>query len=149
SVVPGTNTTYTIVVTNPGGAGSPSTAANFTVNDPIPTGVTGFTWSGNGKTNQTGPINNDLVASLAPGASLTYTVTAAVNAAATGSITNQVSVNAANDTNTSNNTTTDVDTLTPQNDVSVTKTDGVTSVVPGTSTTYTITVSNIGPSAAT
>ena len=34
-------------------------------------------------------------------------------------------------------------------DVSVTKTDGVTSVVPGTSTTYTITVSNSGPSTAT
>src|SRR4029450_4333150 len=48
-----------------------------------------------------------------------------------------------------NNNPSDTATLTPQADLSVTKTDGVTSAVPGTSTTYTIVVSNQGPSAVT
>jgi uncharacterized repeat protein (TIGR01451 family) len=38
--------------------------------------------------------------------------------------------------------------LTPQGDLSITKTDGVASKVPGTSVTYTITVTNNGPSHA-
>ena len=47
-----------------------------------------------------------------------------------------------------NNSATDTDTLTPQADVSITKTDGATSEVPGTSVTYTIVASNAGPSNA-
>ena len=43
-----------------------------------------------------------------------------------------VTVTAANDSNPSNNTATDTDTLTPQVDVSVTKTDFASTVVPGT-----------------
>src|SRR5207249_7653690 len=72
-----------------------------------------------------------------------------VDASVAGSISNTVSVTAANDTNPNNNTATDTDNLTPQVDVSVTKDDGVTSVIPGRSTTYTIVVSNSGPSTAT
>src|SRR5436309_345821 len=69
-----------------------------------------------------------------------------------------VTVGAANDTNGANNSATDTDNLTPQNDVSVTKTDSdggssitpsTGAVVPGTSFSYTITVSNSGPSTAT
>ena len=41
---------------------------------------------------------------------------------------------------------TDTDQLTPQADLSVTKTDGKTSAVPGTPVTYTLVVSNAGPS---
>ena len=144
SVVPGQSTTYTIVVSNNG----PSTATNVAVSDPLPAGVTSFVWSGNGQTNVAGAISNT-IASLAPGGSVTYTVTAQIDASATGSLVNTVTVTAANDTNPANNSATDTDTLTPQNDVSVTKTDGVTSVVPGLSTTYTIVVSNSGPSTAT
>src|SRR5437588_491642 len=51
-----------------------------------------------------------------------------------------------NETNPSNNTDSDTDTLTPQADLAVTKDDGKTSVVPGTAETYTITVTNNGPS---
>jgi uncharacterized repeat protein (TIGR01451 family) len=50
------------------------------------------------------------------------------------------------DPNPANNSGTDNDTLTPQADLSVTMTDGQTIVVRGTSGTYTITVSNNGPS---
>jgi uncharacterized repeat protein (TIGR01451 family) len=144
TAVPGTTTTYTIVVSNTG----PSTATNVAVSDPLPPGIISFTWSGNGHTNVSGPLT-DTITSLAPGATVTYTVVAQISTSATGSLTNTVTVTAANDTNLSNNTASDIDSLTPQNDVNVTKTDGVTSVVPGTSTTYTIVVSNSGPSTAT
>src|SRR5262245_27628582 len=50
------------------------------------------------------------------------------------------------DTNLANNSVTDSDTLTPQADLAVTMTDGKVIVVPGTSNTYTITVTNNGPS---
>src|SRR5205085_2880361 len=46
------------------------------------------------------------------------------------------------------NTATDTDTLTPVVGLAITKTDGQTTAVPGTSTTYTIVVSNAGPSSA-
>src|SRR5205823_6674727 len=50
------------------------------------------------------------------------------------------------DTNQNNDSATDTDDLTPRVDLSITKTDGQTSAVPGTPVTYTITVSNGGPS---
>src|SRR5262249_18330029 len=53
------------------------------------------------------------------------------------------------DPNPGNNNTSDTDTLTPQADLSITKTDNVLSAVPGTPNTYTIVVSNAGPSAVT
>ena len=45
-----------------------------------------------------------------------------------------------------NNSATDTDTVTGSADLAITKTDGVASVIAGTSTTYTITVTNNGPS---
>ena len=47
-----------------------------------------------------------------------------------------------------NNTAIDTDTLTPQAELAVSKTDGQDEAIPGTATTYTITVSNAGPSDA-
>ena len=46
-------------------------------------------------------------------------------------------------------TATDTDTLTAQATLAITKTDGVTSVTAGTTDTYTVVVSNTGPSDAT
>ena len=87
---------------------------------------------------------------LAPGSSITYTVKGTVAAGATGNLVNTATVTAPSgftDTNLTNNSATDSDTITPQGDLSITKTDGVSSVVAGTSDTYTIVVSNNGPSA--
>ncbi len=53
------------------------------------------------------------------------------------------------DTNPGNNSATDTDTPAPKVDLAITKTDGVTTYTAGTSTTYTIVVSNNGPSAVT
>src|SRR5207302_844761 len=111
---------------------------------PLPVGVTSFSWSGNGHVAQSGAIS-DTIATLAPGGSVTYTVIAAISPSATGSLTNTVTITAAGDTTSANNSASDTDTLTSQLDVGVTKTDGAASVTAGTSTTYTIVVSNSGP----
>ena len=50
------------------------------------------------------------------------------------------------DANNANDSATDVDTVNASADLAITKTDGVTSVIPGSSTTFTITVTNAGPS---
>ena len=144
TVVPGQSTTYTITVHN----GGPSTATNVIVSDPLPAGVTSFVWSGNGHTNVSGPLS-DTIASLLPGGSVTYTVTAQIDASATGSVRNTVTATAANDTNSANNSATDPDALIPQADLGVVKTvDNPTPNV-GDTVTFTVTVNNSGPSTAT
>jgi virginiamycin B lyase len=50
------------------------------------------------------------------------------------------------DTDPADNNASDTDTLTPSVDLSITKTDGQTSEIPGTSISYTIVVTNNGPS---
>ena len=97
----------------------------------------------------TGAIN--ALVDLPSGGTVTFTVTVAISASATGTFTNTASVVApgtVTDTTPGNDTAVDTDTLTPRADLSVTKTDGVTSVVPGTGTTYTVVVANAGPSDA-
>src|SRR5205085_180980 len=133
----GTSTTYTIVVTNTG----PSTATSVAVSDPLPAGVTSFSWSGNGQSNVSGALS-DTIASLAPGASVTYTVVATINPSATADVVNTVTVTAAHDTNTGNNSASDTDTLTPHNNVNVNNSPARRSSELGTSTTYTIVVTN-------
>ena len=62
-------------------------------------------------------------------ARITYTVTGTIDPTATGTLTNTATVTAptgVTDTDTANNTATDTDTLTPQADLSITKTDGKT-----------------------
>src|SRR6185312_11185864 len=90
-------------------------------------------------------------ANLPVGASVTYTATCSINASATGTLANTATVSngAISDSNPANNSATDTDTLTPQADLAITKTDGVTTATPGGSVTYTITASNAGPSNAT
>jgi uncharacterized repeat protein (TIGR01451 family) len=146
TVVPGTSTTYTIVVSNAG----PSTATGAALADPLPTGVTGATWtflSETGGGSVTGPLSGSgalaTTVDLPPGATLTFSFTATIDPTATGTLTNIATVTPPGGTPSSGS---DTDTLTPQADLAVTKTDSKTTVVPGTSTTYTITVSNAGPS---
>jgi hypothetical protein len=99
--------------------------------------------SGNGQNNVSGPIS-DSIARLAPAASVIYTVTAAVDPAATGTLSNTVTVSAANDTNPGNDSATA--TLTPEADLSIVKASGGNTAVPGSDVTYAITVASSGPS---
>ncbi|MFN9286768.1 MAG: hypothetical protein ACK6EB_01780, partial [Planctomyces sp.] len=145
TVVPGATTTYTITVSNAG----PSTATSVSVSDSMPSWIASWTWSGNGLAGQTGNLS-DTISRLAPGSRVVYTVVATVKPDVTGaSLTNTATVSATADTNSANNSASDTDSADVQYDVSVTKTNGTTTVVPGATTTYTITVSNAGPSTAT
>ena len=106
TVAPGTMTTYLISVTNSG----PSTATGVTVSDPLPTGTTGATWSGSNGSAGSGALS-DTIATLAPGDAVTYSFAVDIDAAASGSLVNTVTVTAANDTNGANDTATDTDTI--------------------------------------
>jgi uncharacterized repeat protein (TIGR01451 family) len=155
SVVPGTSDTYTITVSNNG----PSAVTGASVADVLPAGVTAATWMATGNSgggSVSGPTSGSgalaTTVNLPVSASVTFSFTASINSSATGSLTNTVTVSppaGVTDSNPANNSASDIDTLAPGADLSVTMTDGQVSAVPGTSDTYTITVSNNGPSAVT
>ena len=152
SAVAGGTVTYTIVVTNNG----PGPATGATVTDSFPAaitsdtftatesgGATGFTASGSGNISDT--------VDVPVGASITYIVTANVASSATGSLSNTATVEPGGsqvDVDLTNNTATDVDTITQSVDLAITKSDHTLTAAPGGTTTYTIVVSNSGPSDA-
>ena len=152
TVTAGMNVSYTITVRNSG----PSTVTGATVTDIIPTKLTNISWTCTasaggscGAANGTGSINTTV--NLLPNATATFKLNGTVRSDATGSLSNTVTVTPpANipDPNTANNSDTDTDTISATSDLAITKTNSATSSVPGTQTTYTIVVSNAGPSAA-
>ena len=109
-------TTYTVVVTNPVGAGISDVAgATFTDNEPA--GVTFTSWSctatpGSACTpNGSGSISDTV--NVAAGGSLTYTINASISAGACGTIQNTATITSPGsvvDSNPANNTATDTDT---------------------------------------
>ena len=151
--VPGATTTYTIVTSNAG----PDAVAGASLVDNLPAAITSAAWTCAGAggaacpaASGTGSLNASVT--LPVGGSLTYTVVATLSPTATGNLVNTATLNALSSTpdpNTANNTATDTDTPAPRADLAVTKTDGTTTYVPGTVTTYTIVASNAGPSAVT
>ncbi len=150
SATPGGSTTYTITASNSG----PSNAPGATVADIFPAPLT-CTWTcvgaGGGTCTASGSGNLNDTVNLPAGGSVTYTASCTISAAASGPLSNTATVAApgsVTDPNPGNNSATDTDTLAPQADLSVTKTDGVTTVTAGGSVTYTITVFNAGPSDA-
>ncbi|MBV9492696.1 MAG: DUF11 domain-containing protein [Acidobacteria bacterium] len=151
SATAGGSVTYTITASNAG----PSSVSNATVADTFPASLTCTTTclGAGGGSCTAGPFGgniNDTV-NLPSGASVTYTSSCTISGAATGSLTNTATVTApggTTDPNPANNSATDIDALGASADLSITKTDGVTSVTPGGSATYTITASNAGPSNA-
>jgi uncharacterized repeat protein (TIGR01451 family) len=87
--------------------------------------------------------------SLATGQSVTLTLAGTVNPTVTGSLANTATVAppaGVTDPVAGNDSSTDTDALTPQADLGVVKTDGQTSAIPGTPISYTMTVTNNGPS---
>ncbi|QQR73046.1 MAG: DUF11 domain-containing protein [Holophagales bacterium] len=150
--VPGTPVTYTIVASNAG----PSAASSVTVADTFAGTLSGCSTTcigSGGATCAAGPVSGNLndTANLPVGGSATYTATCNIASNATGTLANTATATVgggATDPTPGNNSATDTDTLNASADVSITKTDGSASEVPGTPVTYTITVSNAGPSAA-
>jgi uncharacterized repeat protein (TIGR01451 family) len=136
------NLVYTISVTNFG----PSAAGGVTVTDAVPAGAAFVAASGDGA-DSAGVVTWSL-GTLADGAVSNVTLT--VTAPANGSLTNVASVGSpTGDPNPSNNTNPPVVTaITPVADVAVGKT-GPAGVTFNTGFSYTIAVTNFGPSTAT
>ncbi|HWS28122.1 MAG TPA: IPTL-CTERM sorting domain-containing protein [Xanthomonadales bacterium] len=151
NAVPGTTTTYTITASNPPG-GDPVPAA--TITDTFPAACVGVTWTctgaGGGTCTANGSGNINSSANLPAGGSVTYVAQCPISPAATGTLVNTASVSGGvvTDPTPANNSATDTDTLTPQADLSITKTNGTATVGAGSNTIYTIVASNAGPSAA-
>ena len=144
-VDPNQTLTYSVTVTNYG----PNPASNVVLTDPVPAellnpeysingGNTWFPWSG------THPIT-----ALAPSASQTIQIRGTVSAAAAGKISNTASVTSDTpDPDPDNNTDTEIIAISESADLSVIKAFFPNPVRAGEILSYTITVSNQGPSAA-
>ena len=141
SVLATSNVLYTISVTNLG----PSTASSVIVTDTLPAGVTFVIASGTG-VNNSGIVTWNL-GTLANGAASNLTVT--VTAPASGSLTNIANVSSpTTDTNVLNNTTPPVvTTVSAVADLAIGKS-APASVFAVSNLTYTISVTNFGPSTA-
>ncbi|MDX1998656.1 MAG: IPTL-CTERM sorting domain-containing protein, partial [Thermoanaerobaculia bacterium] len=147
SEVPGTTVTYTIVASNAG----PSMITGGTVADTFPGTLSACTWTcvgaGGGTCAANGAGNINDTVNLPSGGTATYTATCTIAASATGNLANTATVtHALPDPIPGNNSATDTDTLAPEADISVTKTDGLTNASPGQGSAYTIVVANAGPS---
>ncbi len=147
TATPGTTTTYTIVASNPGPSNTTAT-----VTDTFPA-VLFCTWTCVGAGGGTCPANGigniNAAVTLPAGGSVTFTANCAIDAGATGTLSNTASVSgAAGDPNTANNSATDIDTLTPLADLALSKTDDIDPIGVHRDLTYTLTVSNAGPSNA-
>ncbi len=153
SPVPGQSMTYTITVTNLG----PSAVTGATVADTLPAVITGAAWTCAASTGASCPASGNgnistSAVNLPSGGTATFTVTGTLSASATGTVTNTATVAAptgTTDPTPANNSATDNSTPAPQADLSIAKTHSPATLVPGQSMTYTITVTNLGPSAVT
>lgn len=140
---------YNLQLVNSG----PSVATNVNVADVLPAGLTLQSVTiGGTPINNTGTGNNVqfIIPQLLVGAANAQTVviTAAVAPTATGVLSNTATVTATGDTNAANNTSTISTTLTPVADLGVTKSASAAAANPGDQLTYTIVVTNAGPSVA-
>ncbi|MEY2453660.1 MAG: large repetitive protein, partial [Acidimicrobiaceae bacterium] len=139
---------YTLNVTNNGPS---SSAGPITVTDTLPAGLTFVSGAGSGWS--CAALIQDITcthaAAMASGASLDITITVAVDASVASVIDNTAIVTGTTqDPDPTNNTSTVQTPTTPTVDMAITKTHAGDFVI-GTPATYTITVANNGPSAAT
>ncbi|MFL5737671.1 MAG: hypothetical protein ACJ76P_10065 [Actinomycetota bacterium] len=148
SVVAGGSTTYAVTLTNHGVS---TAAAGVVVSAPIPGGTSGSESEPNCAISG-GVLDCTTAAPLAPGNSVTWHVTLDVDAGySSGTLDETASITTSTvaDTDASNDAATDTDTVAKLADLSVTKSDGADPVVAGNNLTYTISVTNNGPSDTT
>ncbi len=148
-VTAGNNLTYTVTVTNNG----PDAATSASWSDTLPAGTTFVSLPAvAGWSCITGATVSCSNPSFAVGSAV-FTLTVAVAPSVAGGtvLSNTATVTSATgDGNNGNNSATATTTVAASADLSITKTDGVTTVTPGGGTTYTIVASNVsGPSGTT
>ena len=149
AVTPGLPVTYTIRVSNAG----PNAATNASVYDSFPSELTSVSWTcsasaGSSCSTASGFGYLNQVVSLAVGGTVTIVATGTLSPTATGTLVNDAGVSPPSgytDPNVGNNSATDTDTILIPADVSVTKTDGLSTAVPDQAIVYTIVASNAGP----
>ena len=149
TAVPGQAVTYTIVASNAG----PTAVTAAAVTDTVPAAVTGATWTCTASAGSACPASgNGNIATnvnLLVGGTATFALTGTIAPGATGTLANTASIAppaGVLDPVPANNGATDTDTLTPQADLSLAKSDSPDPVAPGGVLTYTIAVTNLGPS---
>ncbi len=143
----GENLTYTVTATNNG----PSDAANVSITLPLPAGTSFVSVNGGAGAacNAASPVTCTWAGPTASGASRVAVIVAAVAPSTTGTLNATATVTSdTNDPNLANNTATAGTAVSVVADLAITKTNGVASSTPGTTTVYTIVASNAGPSNA-
>jgi uncharacterized repeat protein (TIGR01451 family) len=137
---------FSITVSN---NGLVTTFGTVTVSDLLPSGLNPLSISGIGWACTTSPLNCTRTTPLAPSASYPP-ITLSVSVNASGTLTNSATVACACEgaSRTGNNTATDTVFVSPAAQLSITKTNTVTTLTGGQTTTYDVTVANAGPSAA-
>lgn len=147
SAVPGDPVSYTIAVTNNG----PDTVTSLFLNDVVPGAILSPTF-----TPSTGAYNSGTGEwtglNMAATQSVVLTLAGTIDPFARGNLVNPVTVSPPaffTDTNPLNDSATDTDTLTPSADLGLTKLDDVDPAGLGGVLTYTLAVTNGGPSGAT
>jgi uncharacterized repeat protein (TIGR01451 family) len=151
---------YTLTVANPG----PAVVSQITVTDVLSPGIASAVWScsvgsaGNttlvsttcgGSASGTGSINNTV--SLSISGSVIYKITATLASTFTGTLTNvgQVAISSlVTNPTPQNNSATVTSTVSPATMLTISKTNGTNTVTSGQTTSYTITVANLGPADA-
>ena len=158
TVTQGFTTTYSIVFTNAG----PEPAITTTIVDPAVTGLTktsvtcsvavgGAVCPAAGSVTIAALESGLIIANTPVNSTLTFTVVALVTAGPGTTVTNTVSVipfTTVVDSNLANNTATDADRVIGLVNLSITKTNGTTTLLAGSTTAYTVTVANVGPADA-
>jgi uncharacterized repeat protein (TIGR01451 family)/fimbrial isopeptide formation D2 family protein len=145
----GASHTYTITVTNSGAA---ATSGSVTVTDTLPAGLTPTPWSGNGWacgiSSQTVTCTRSTVLNAGAGyPDISIPVTVAQNAAA--SLTNTATVSGGGQVNTANDSASDPTNIVSSSDLSLTKVTNSSGNGVGTNATFTVTLTNTGPTNAT
>lgn len=152
SSVPGTSTTYTIIVTNKG----PSAVRNIKVVNDLPNDLQNISWSCTSSSGSACQVNNgsgdiSILVDIAVSGKVTIIINATIRSTATGLLSNTATASlpaGITELNALDNTNTDSDALHPQYSFTLTVTDNKTTITPLEATSYTIVATNSGPSAA-
>jgi uncharacterized repeat protein (TIGR01451 family) len=146
-VTAGQQINYTLFIANSG----PNTAQQVTITDAVPSSISQVQFSTNNGANWQNWVNPYVNGALASGGSFTVLIRGIVNSDVLAGtlITNTAVVSSTTfDPNAANNSATDEATVSASADLSILKTSSPNPVVAGQMLTYTLAVTNLGPSAA-